>query len=216
MIDVHFVVDGPRDFETIPALTGAILRINIRPVVKTWKSIDDYRVSGYARKFQFAISVAKDEDAAAIIAVVDRDSAPKRERRGKLVEGREKHRQKSVPFPTAIGEADPHADAWLLDDPVAIRQALSLDSTISIPTVHESDYPRTEVDKLIKKSANFTDGNKSEILGAIARQVDPSRCYHQNETGFKKFADDVTWEFRSLAPQCGPDCRCGDACAPSE
>jgi hypothetical protein len=54
-----------------------------------------------------------------------------------------------------------------------------------------------------------------DVLADIARQVDASRCRRPKDTGFHKFAEDLRREFATAATQCGEDCRCGDACAPS-
>ena len=55
-----------------------------------------------------------------------------------LREARERDRMERPPFPTAFGEADPHGEAWLLDDPTAIRDALELDPEVEIPTLSKT------------------------------------------------------------------------------
>jgi hypothetical protein len=217
MIKVHFVVDGPRDHLMIPLLIEKILGRNIQPISTTaWKEVHLSAGKGYPRKLLFAIRKARADGADAVVATVDTDASNRRAKLRELEEARRDDRSRAPSLPTAIGEANPHADAWLLADQVAMRRALGFDENTKIPNVDDCRDPRTAVDNLIEQSENFAGQKKSEILGAIARQVVPSRCGHQKETGFKTFADDVKSEFRSLLPQCGPDCRCGDACAASE
>ena len=93
----------------------------------------------------------------------------------------------------------PHADAWLLDDPEAIRRALELPHDVEIQTVRQTNNPKATLQALIELSENETE-DLLLILAQIGRHVDPSRCQHAKETGFKKFADEVR---RELGPLVG-------------
>ncbi len=62
---------------------------------------------------------------------------------------------------------------------------------------------------------NDAEDNICEVLAAIARRVEPSRCAHARETGLHGLQEEVRRELGPLANQCGEECRCGDACAPA-
>lgn len=198
MIQLYFVGDGPRDGATLPRLVERILGADIDGPFKEWRHVRLHGKSGYAGKMKFAIRAARDAGASGLVAAVDADKDPQRRRLRDLVAGRDADRASAPPFPAAIEEAVPHADAWLLDDPTAIRQALQLTSEVEIQTVRQSKNPKATLQSLIEQSEIDT-VDLLAILAAIAREVELSRCQHAKETGFKKFADEVRHELGSLA-----------------
>jgi hypothetical protein len=200
MIPIHFVADGPRDAATVPHLVSRILGVEVEPKATDWK---DLRVGGYPKKVLFAILQAIDAGACGLVAVVDRDKADRLDRLRALHEGRELHRRKYAPFPTACGEAVPHGDAWLLDDPVAVRQALGLAVEVVVLSFRKAKSPKEEIDSLISQSERCGDMSKMEVLAEIALRVDHGRFAHSNETGFRAFLAEVRQEFRGLGA--GPE-----------
>jgi hypothetical protein len=124
MIHVHLVVDGPRDAATLPKMVSKILQTEFKTTAKHWADIRLHGRSGYVRKVRFATRQARDLSADGLVAVVHSDKDPKRI--GELRKGRDEERIATPPFPTALGQAVPQGEAWLLDDPKAIREALNL------------------------------------------------------------------------------------------
>jgi hypothetical protein len=130
---------------------------------------------------------------------VDQDRDHKRERLRQLTGAREEERQRKPPFPTALGEANPHAEAWLLDDPAGVRAILQIAASTSVPTVRKAKNPKEALETHWKQSSRAQD-RAVEVWEAIARAVDPSRYLHADKTGFRQFADDVK---RELGPITG-------------
>lgn len=132
MVHLLFVLDGPRDDVMIPILVEKIIDSSIQPETMHWKD-NHLHQGGYDKKLLLATRRAKDRDLQGVVAVVDRDKEKKGKRLQKLKTAREHDRENLPPFPTALGEANPHGEAWILDDAVAIRQTLQLSETVSIP-----------------------------------------------------------------------------------
>lgn len=213
MLDLFLVADGPRDHVTVPHLVGHILGVTVRAQVAAWSRLHQHGSgSGYRRKLLFAVAQARDANAAGLVATVDSDKDPKREKLHKLVRARDEMRDSSSVFPIALGEATPHGEAWLLDDPIATRKALGLPATFQIPSVVKTKNPKQELEDL-KKQSQRIDDRILEVLEDIAKQFDASRCVHAKETGFHGLQEEVVRELKPLADGCGPECRCGDACA---
>src|SRR5690348_7890197 len=146
MIKILFVGDGDRDPATVPPLVERILGVQTIPDPQHWKQL---RVGGYRRKLLFAIRRAIDADAKGLVATVDTDKHEQREKLRELKKGRDEDRTQRPGFPVAIGEACPHAEAWLLDDPVAVRQGLCLPSAADVPPVHKVPSPKEALQALI-------------------------------------------------------------------
>jgi len=163
---------------------------------RKWK---DIRVGkGFGRKLLFAVRRAKDRDLAGIVATVDTDRDRDQRRLRELREARTLDRSKSPAFPTALGQANPHGEAWLLDDPVAVRQALNLADTAVIVNVRRTKNPKAELESL-KKASNRTEHEILDILADIARKVQHARCVHAKETGFHALVEEVLGELRPIA-----------------
>ena len=106
-------------------------------------------------------------------------------------------RQSTPPFPTALGEAVPNGDAWLLDDPLAICDALQLDRDTAIPVVTKVRDPKPELDGIIAQSSRAGE-DLLQVLATIAGLVRPKRCRHASDTGFEAFVKDVIAELSPL------------------
>src|SRR5580698_11182523 len=75
MIDVFFVLDGPRDHVSVPPLVGRILGVGIRAQTTHWARLRQKgNARGFSRQLLFAIRQAQDAKATALVAVVDRDN----------------------------------------------------------------------------------------------------------------------------------------------
>ncbi len=197
MIQLHFVGDGPRDGATLPRLVERILGAQVDGPFKEWRHVRLHGKSGYAGKMKFVIRAARDDGASGLVAAVDSDKDPQRRRLRDLIAGRDADRVSAPPFSAALGEAVPHADAWLLDDPAAIRLALQLSADVEIQTVRQTKNAKATLQSLIEQSEIETEG-LLVILAAIARAIDPSRCQHAKETGFNKFAEEIRRELGLL------------------
>ena len=188
---------GPVDGATVPHLIWNILGTEIEATPHLWARLNS-RGSGYPRKLMFAVRQAKDAGVNGLVAVVDRDKMPDRTRLASMREARDKDRQTTPPFPTVLGEADPHGEAWLLDDEVAVRQGLRLSRNYQIPSVRTVASPKEALSRLIRQSER-QDVEVMEVLKDVARGVVPTRCNHANETGFQGLIEETKAEF-------GPDC----------
>lgn len=204
MIRIHVIGDGDRDGATVPALVTNLLGVDVEGTFFPWNSPPESKGrklrmntrGGYAKKIAFAIERARHDRAAGLVAVVDRDVEPTGDRLDSLRLGRESDRRVRAPIPTAIGEAVPHGEAWLLDDRVAVRDSLYLEDR-NFHTVDESN-PKSAVDALIDASPRREEKHL-DVLRDIANQVARSRCPNTHRTGFASFADEVRHEFRDLA-----------------
>src|SRR5262245_49080943 len=141
MIHLLVVSEGLRDEQTVPRLVEGVLGVSVQP---QFKRLDEFRVGGFARKLQFAVLEAEELGIKGVVATVDNDV---RSRQGEKLEGLAKGREaaqvKSPGIAVAIGEANPHSEAWLLDDAQAVREALQLPTKIDIPPVKGLTYPKT-------------------------------------------------------------------------
>ena len=204
MIRVHIVGDGDRDGATVPPLVSNLLGVEVEGAFFPWNSPPESKgrklrmntKGGYAKKIAFAIERARKDRAAGVVAVVDRDVEPARERLRELRAGRDEDRRSNPPIPTAIGEAVPHGEAWLLNDRVAVRDSLYLEDR-DIDAIDESD-PKSSLDALIDASSRREEW-RMDVLRDIAARVDRSRCPNASRTGFALLADEVRHEFRDLA-----------------
>ena len=204
MIRLHIIGDGDRDGATVPWLVSNLLGVDIEGTFFPWNSPPESKGrklrmntrGGYAKKIAFAIERARHDRAAGLVAVVDRDVEPTGDRLNSLRSGRESDRRGRAPIPTAIGEAVPHGEAWLLDDRVAVRDSLYLEDR-NLNAIDESD-PKAALGALIDVSERREETHL-DVLRDIARRVDRSRCPNTRRTGFASFADEVRHEFRDLA-----------------
>lgn len=192
--------DGPRDEVTVPYLVAGLLGEEVRAEFTSWK---DIRVRGGAkgigalgRKLLFLMRRAKDRGFAGLVATVDRDKDAASHKLSDLRQAREYDRANSKLTPAALGEAIPHVEAWLLDDPVAVRAALGFapDAEIKSPTKIRS--PKDELHALCGKCK--TGQSAIELLTQLAKQLAIAHCIHAQQTGFQQFATEVERELRPL------------------
>jgi len=196
-MSVLAVGDGPRDQSALPNLVCGILGANVETRYDDWHQVRHLRGKGsvYARKTKYLTRRARADGFAALAIVVDTDKSSPREKLRALRAGRDEDRQNNPPFPTALGEANPHFDVWLLDDAVAVCKALGLAGDFEVPNAIKVDYPKDDLSGLVEQSPiGFS--QVSDALGEIARHVSSDRCVHRKETGFATFAKDVCDEIK--------------------
>lgn len=196
MIPLLFVGDGPRDESTVPLIVGNLLGVAVRPKFSPWARLHGGR--GYEAKLRFALRVARDSGARGLVATVDADRSGM-DRLSALRAGRETDRAKHPRLPAALGCAHPHHEAWLLDDELAIREALAVPSSETIPSVHRSKSPKNDLDALMELWKPGVP--RRNLLGEVATKVNLKRCSHSRETGFADFVDDIRQEFLPLSGQ---------------
>jgi hypothetical protein len=130
-----------------------------------------------------------------IVAVVDRDRSSGRERLNELKAARDADRAKRTPVPTALGEANPHLEAWLLDDAEAVKSALQLPAGSPVPKV--AGDPKADLEALHAGSSRCGDP-KVAAWKDIACAVRLTSSRNPKKTGFDAFLREVTAELGSL------------------
>lgn len=196
MIRLLFVGDGKRDAVTIPRIVEHILGTKIAEETHAWARLH-VRGRGYERKILYAHRVARDRKVQGLVAVVDADRDKPRQRLQALQKGRNQDRMEHPILPTALGEAVPHGEAWLLDDTEAVRQALRLQDAEKIPSLKKTDDPKKTLDQLISESERSCDLH-IDVLRDIAKNLDQSRCKNRKTSGFDSFMKDVHSELNPL------------------
>ena len=197
MIHLLFVGDGERDAVTVPRFVEGILDDSVTEETRRWARLHG-RGSGYGRKLEFAVRAARANKLEGLVATVDTDREKKGVHLRKMQEVREAERIQFPNLPMALGEAVPHGEAWLLDDPVAVRQALKLPNDAQIPTMSKTKDPKKALKSLLAESKR-ADERPLNILADIARKVDLKRCVNSKRTGFEGFVSDVHNELGALA-----------------
>jgi hypothetical protein len=196
MICLLFVGDGERDAATNPHLVSVITGTEVEATTIPWPRLNEAG-KGYLHKLLFAIRTARRDGLEGVVATIDQDKSPGRERFRALQAGRTRDRETAAPLPTALGCADPHAEAWLLDDDVAVRNVLRFDPAATIPNVRKVASPKNELTGLHTRSARAQEPIRT-ILIEIAQVLDPRRCPHTRETGFEHFVQEVRGEIGPL------------------
>ncbi len=196
MIRLLFIGDGPRDHVTVPHLISRLLGIPVKADSRAWRELR-LAGGGYRKKLRFAIRQARDAGADGVVATVDTDKNEPRSKLNELKAGREEDRASSPPLPTALGEATPHGEAWLLDDRVAVSQTLGVEHD-SVPVWGKGSGkdPKAAIEELRRRGGRAADPIL-EVLEDIARKVEPSRCANGRHTGFDGLSEEVRCE---LAP----------------
>jgi hypothetical protein len=192
MIRMLLISDGPRDEAVIPPLAERILNAPVKAEFKAWKDL--HLGKGYGRKLKFAVRSAVSNRVKLLVATIDSDKHPTGDglREMERVVSTDPNCQGLVYV--ALGEATPHAEAWLLDDADAVRSVLRLDQSMKVPTVRQVDYPKDTLDGLL--SLNRGDDHRLDVLAEISRAIEPSRCQHAGETGFERFMESLEYAFR--------------------
>jgi len=195
VISLLFVADGDLDEATIPALVGNLLGVTVRSDFRSWARLHGAG-KGYARKLVFAVRQARDAGVVGLVATVDRDRDHKGSRIRALRDGRRHQREAEPAFPTAVGEAIPHAESWLLDDAKAVRDGLGLASDHPVTNVLSVPSPKEALIQLLRASPH-ADRSHRDAWRDVAARVKLERCVHARETGFLACAEDVR---REIAP----------------
>lgn len=188
------VADGPRDDATLPPLIESLAGRRIEPEFEAWKDLH-VRGSGngYVRKLKFAIGQALNRGKDGLVAVADRDKDRHRQRQRDLQQGRDDHRAQHPQYPTVVAVADPHVEAWLLNDPKAVREGIGLSSAVDIPNVLKAGSPKDALDQLIHCHGQSEENSKT-VLGRIAALIQVERCNHARDTGLADFHNEVNAE----------------------
>lgn len=189
-----FVGDGEREAQTVPLLVEGILETSIEAETRPWARLQGPG-HGYKKKMQYALRQARALRVPGLVATVDRDTDKPHRRLNELREGSSKDQEKNPPIPTALGEAVPHGEAWLLDDAVAVRAVLGLPSSAKSQAGGKVD-PKATLNGLISNSSFVSD--HMTALRDIARAVDVSRCKGAKKTGLAAFAKEVKSELGPL------------------
>jgi hypothetical protein len=192
MIRLLFVGDGPRDTAIMPAIVSTILAKQVRPdqlEPRVWARLHDAG-RGYDRKLLFALAQARADGLAGVVATVDSDKSGS-ERLDKMRTARATDRARNPPIPIALGCADPHGEAWLLDDPDAIRAGLNLPVDHVVTSVRKTKNPKSVLEAIMSSKAG---ARPLELMETIALALVPSRCTHKMETGFEAFEREVKVE----------------------
>ena len=194
MIKVHFVGEGHRDEQSMPALVGSLTPTQFQATFSKWTR---YRVHSHRKKLLFAAQLAREANANGLVASTDQDNVGPA-KLTELKEARDEDRQANPPIPTALAVPNPHFEAWLLDDKVAVQEVYGV-PTERVPNVDEVDNPKAELSALFRSSELAASGHTEiETLKSISSRLDPTRCRHTQSTGLRAFLRDLTGEFRSL------------------
>lgn len=197
MTTLLFIGDGPRDLAMLPGLVEGILQSRFDRQLHDWHAIRLNRGKGFGRKLLFAVRQARDARLAGVVAVVDADNDRHGERLKALKTARSADRTKAPPFPAALGQARPHGEAWLLDDPVAVRTVLRLAGNTALPNVNRIDSPKESLHALVADSERASEAYLI-LIEEIARLIARERCVHAADTGFKEFVEEVKAELGPL------------------
>lgn len=190
---LHFVADGPRDYGVMPRLVEGILDTTVAESSAQWARLHN-KGKGLDRKLRYSVLQAKDHDASGLIATVDVD-VNGQDRLPNLRKARKALRDEGEDFPIALGAADPYAEVWLLDDHVAVREGLRLKADAAVPSVRDVASPKRALEQLMRESPRSEEEPKA-VFSDIAKALDPGRCAHAKETGFKAFQRDVVSELK--------------------
>ncbi|MBI5367205.1 MAG: hypothetical protein HZA54_09220 [Planctomycetes bacterium] len=197
MTRVHFVGDGPRDETMLPPLVENLLsahhgrKVVVTPSFAGWARL---HARGYPRKVLFACQQAADECASGLVATVDRDKSPGRSRLRDLHEGRAAARAMLIALPIALGEADPHAEAWLVADAATVCHALDMpaDAFAAAPGLPPKDL----LEHLWQLSPQRRDSEKFplDLLRHLAAHLSAHVAEAHPTCGFRAFAAEVRSE----------------------
>jgi hypothetical protein len=195
VIHLLFVGDGPLDSAAVPSIVEGVTGSDVRADARHWARLHGSG-KGYRRKLRFAVRQAQANDWQGLVATVDADRDGQNRLR-QLRDERVALREAEPLYPVAIGCADPHLEAWLLDDAVAVREGLGLDPSAKVPNVRDCASPKATLEQLHRDSPRNGD-SRQEVWRDIAREFDQTRCPHVAETGFGAFAQDLTNELGPL------------------
>lgn len=209
MRHLRIVGDGERDSVTLPPIAKTVLGADFTHTATPWprlhrreKKAPGYSLKGYGLKLYYLLQGAPGRGEDGVIACIDADRERRRQRLKGLKDARNAHRSVAPAVPTALGEAKPHNEAWLLDDPVAVREALGLSSDHPIPAVTKRGSPKATLEELHQQSERGTE-RPVDVWPRIAERVDVGRCAQRKQTGFEAFVEEVRTEIGPLFANAG-------------
>lgn len=189
--------EGERDNICVPLLVAGIVQRPIEHEFENWPRLHRRGSGqGLGRKLLFAMRQALDGAYQGLIATVDSDDCDGQVKLPELKSAREQARTTDKWVPAALGEPVPHLEAWLLDDPVAVRTAFSLAASTHINAPTKTKSPKDELNGLYERSGCSDPLLKT--LEIICCELKLARCNHAKTTGFDDFAEDVEREIRPL------------------
>lgn len=206
MRTLTIIGDGERDKVTVPALVRGVVGDDFGCTADCWqdirlhtgeKKIRGYVLKGYGSKLLYSLQRARSRKLDGVVATIDADKDRHRERLSDMKNAREADRSQRPPLPCAVGEARPHNEAWLLDDPVAVRKGLGLPASAAVPSVANCPSPKTILEALHAASPR-ADDRPLVVWGDIAARVRPERCGGRERTGFQAFTSDLRAELGRL------------------
>jgi hypothetical protein len=179
----------------LPALVQNILDRDVRvnnegQEIAAWARLNGAS-RGYGARLLFALLQAQDRNAQGVVAVIDSDKHGQ-DRFKDLKSGRATHREKHPPIPTALGCAEPHCEAWLLDSQ-AVMKVLDLGAMIT----YSNQTPKGTIDRLIRESRRREEP-VADLQGEIAGCVTPEQCKDAQESGLMAFAKELNTELGKL------------------
>lgn len=193
MKSVLFVGEGATEQQCLPALlawAAPSATVGEKSAFKAWADIPARSGKGgpLGKKLQLALQLARHAGHDAVVASIDTDDRKRGERLTELDTAR-----RPIDVPSAIGEATPHFEAWILGDSKAVRDALALPSESQIPAPTRCD-PKTALADLCRRSS--TEFRTSpDAMVAVIRRMDLRRCTHARETGLADFNAELTRVF---------------------
>jgi hypothetical protein len=189
---------------TLPPVVKSILKADFIPEATRWprlhrreKKVPGYSVKGYGLKLLYVLDSARAANADGVVACVDADKETRRERLKQMKVARQADRSERAGLPAALGEARPHNEAWLLDDPVAVREGLRLPQEHAVPNVAKCGSPKAMLEALHQESER-TGERPIAVWAHIAARVDPARCAHRKKTGLQALVAEVQAELGPL------------------
>lgn len=198
------VGDGERDAAVLPPLVRALVGRDFTPETRTWDRLNRAEsraggavVRGFGRKLLFALRSARADGLDGVVAVVDADRSPNHQRLADLQAARDADRRTHPPLAAALSEADPHNEAWLLDDHVAVREGLRLPRDFEIPGPTRERTPKAILQDLHRQSPRAGE-RPLEVWPDIAERVQLQRCNGRARNGLQAFADEVRVEICPL------------------
>lgn len=192
MTKLLFVGDGERDKAMLPPMVARILGAPVEPEFDSWARLNDGG-RGYGRRLRYQMIRARDRACSGVVAVVDRDRDRRGNRIRSLCESRDAEKLKVNYTPTAVGEAIPHGEAWLLDDPKAVRTGMQLPTDAEVPRWRERDNCKSILEAIFEACPRCAD-EPLAVWADIASNIDPVRYQHSRDTGFEAFQADVGTE----------------------
>jgi len=195
VIHLLFVGDGARDAVALPPIVEGITGSQVRAASRAWARLHGSG-RGYGKKLRFAVRQAQADALQGLVATVDADREG-RSRIGKLRDERRSLREKEGEYPVALGCANPHLEAWLLDDAVAVRTGLSLDAETLVPNLRDCPSPKGTLKELHRASSRRGE-RPLDVWPDIARALARNRCPHGVQTGLDAFAEDLLDQMRPL------------------